>query len=38
MEAFDTPREIQVVIDSNNRLFISFGTFSFVGIHLVKTQ
>ena len=30
MEAFDSPREIQVVIDSNNRLFISFGTFSFV--------
>ena len=30
MEAFDSPREVQVVIDSNNRLFISFGTFSFV--------
>ena len=30
MEAFDSPREIQVVIDNNNRLFISFGTFSFV--------
>ena len=30
MEAFDSPREIQVVIDYNNRLFISFGTFSFV--------
>ena len=30
MEAFDSPREVQVVIDNNNRLFISFGTFSFV--------
>ena len=28
--AFDTPREIQVVIDSNNELFIDFGTASFV--------
>ena len=30
MGAFDSPREVQVVIDNNNRLFISFGTFSFV--------
>ena len=28
--AFDSPREVQVVVDSNNKLFISFGTFSFV--------
>ena len=28
--AFDTPREIQVVIDANNELFIDFGTASFV--------
>ena len=30
LTAFDSPREVQVVIDNNNRLFISFGTFSFV--------
>ena len=30
MEAFDSPREVQVVVDNDNRLFISFGTFSFV--------
>lgn len=30
LTAFDSPREIQVVVDNNNRLFISFGTFSFV--------
>ena len=28
--AFDSPREIQVVIDSNNELFISVGSISFV--------
>ena len=28
--AFDSPREIQVVIDSNNKLFMDFGTASFV--------
>tara|TARA_R110002167_G_C12588670_1_gene644032 strand:- start:642 stop:1106 length:465 start_codon:yes stop_codon:yes gene_type:complete len=28
--AFDTPREIQVVVDSNNELFISVGSASFV--------
>ena len=30
LTAFDTPREIQVVIDSHNELFIDFGTASFV--------
>ena len=30
LTAFDSPREVQVVVDSNNKLFISFGTFSFV--------
>ncbi|QDP57017.1 MAG: hypothetical protein GOVbin1782_24 [Prokaryotic dsDNA virus sp.] len=30
MTAFDKPREVQVVIDNNDKLFISFGTFSFV--------
>tara|TARA_R100001015_G_C4591796_1_gene147261 strand:+ start:525 stop:1106 length:582 start_codon:yes stop_codon:yes gene_type:complete len=30
MEAFETPREVQVVVDSNNKLFISAGTSSFV--------
>tara|TARA_R110001592_G_scaffold224032_2_gene479558 strand:- start:9956 stop:10459 length:504 start_codon:yes stop_codon:yes gene_type:complete len=28
--AFDKPREVQVIIDSNNNLFISFGTPGFV--------
>ena len=30
LTAFDKPREVQVVIDSNNNLFISFGTPGFV--------
>ena len=30
MMAFDTPREIQVVIDDNDKLHISFGSASFV--------
>ena len=30
MNGFDIPREIQVVIDSNNELFMSVGTPSFV--------
>ena len=30
LTAFDTPREIQVVIDSNNKLFIDYGSASFV--------
>ena len=30
MTAFDKPREVQVVIDNDNKLFMSFGTFSFV--------
>jgi len=30
LTAFDKPREVQVVIDNDNKLFMSFGTFSFV--------
>lgn len=30
LTAFDKPREVQVVVDNNNNLFISYGTFSFV--------
>ena len=30
MEAFENPREVQVVVDGNNKLFISAGTSSFV--------
>jgi len=30
MCAFDSPREVQVVIDSNNKLFIDYGSASFV--------
>jgi len=30
LTAFDIPREVQVVIDTNNNLFISFGTPGFV--------
>ena len=35
--AFDTPREIQVVIDSNNKLFMDFGSASFVSFTNEKT-
>jgi hypothetical protein len=31
--AFDCDREVQVVIDSNNKLFITFGTAGFVWFH-----
>ena len=30
LEAFDKPREIQVVVDANDKLYISVGTPSFV--------
>ena len=30
LEAFDSPREIQVIIDDNDRLFMSFGTYGYV--------
>ena len=32
LTAFDIPREVQVVIDANKNLFISFGTPSFVSL------
>ena len=38
MTAFDSPREVQVVIDSNNKLFIDFGTFSFVSFDNEKVE
>tara|TARA_B100000029_G_scaffold470097_1_gene508643 strand:+ start:260 stop:706 length:447 start_codon:yes stop_codon:yes gene_type:complete len=38
MNAFDIPREVQVVIDGNDKLFISVGTPSFVSFDGQTTQ
>ena len=38
MEAFDQPREIQVVIDANDEMFISVGSPSFVSFTDDETQ